>query len=175
MDKIKLSKNLSYLLRHDPEDIEMDENGFVNVDELLQKLEERFPDIDRQKLKDVVNKKGKRRYEIKEDKIRALYGHTVDIDLDLEEDKKVNELYHGTTDKNAEKIMKYGLKSRDRNMTHLSSTKREAKKIGERRTTDPVILKIDVKQVRRDGLKFYKATDEVYLSNGIPPQYITKQ
>lgn len=174
MDKIRLSKNLSYLLRHDPGDLEMDKNGFVKIDALIDKLQNKFPELDRELLEEAVNKKGKKRYEIKDNKIRALYGHSLDIDLDLEEDKNVGELYHGTRERTAKKILKYGLKTRNRTMTHLSATIEDAKEIGRRRTDDPTILKVDVKTARRDGLKFYKATDRVYLSNGIPPQYIKK-
>ena len=41
-----------------------------------------------------------------------------------------------------------------------------------RRTRRPAILEIDVERARKDGLKFYRATDEVYLCNYIPPKYI---
>jgi RNA:NAD 2'-phosphotransferase (TPT1/KptA family) len=39
---VKVSKYLSYLLRHDPENLKMDKFGFVDLDELLEKFNERF-------------------------------------------------------------------------------------------------------------------------------------
>lgn len=173
MDKIKVSKQVSYLLRHDPEDLEMDENGYVKIEDLLEKLKERFPNIDREYL-EKINSEGKKRYEIKDNRIRALYGHTIDIDLDLPQDEKVKELYHGTTEWSARSILKEGLKSKDRQKTHLSADRTAAEEIGKRRTDDPVILEIDVESARRDEIKFYRATDQVYLCEEVPPQYISR-
>ncbi len=173
MDKVDVSKQMSYWLRHDPEGMDMDENGFVDIEELVEKLEERFSEIDRKFVEKLVEE-GKRRYEIKDDRIRALYGHSLDIEIDLPEDKDVEKLYHGTTSKAAYKILINGLEARDRNMVHLSSSKEIAREVGERRTDDPVILKIDCKKAREDGLKFYKANDELYLSEEIPTDCIEK-
>lgn len=173
MDKVKVSKQVSYLLRHDPEDLEMDENGYVKIEDLLGKLEERFPDVDRGYL-EKINSEGKRRYEIKDDKIRAVYGHTIDVDLDLPEDEEVKKLYHGTTEWSARSILEEGLQSKDRQKTHLSADRKTAEEVGRRRTEDPVILKIDVESARKDGIKFYRATDQVYLCEGVPPQYISR-
>lgn len=173
MDKVDVSKQMSYWLRHDPEDLDMDEKGFVDIDELLEKLNERFSEVDRDFIEEIVEK-GKQRYEIKDGKIRALYGHSLDIDHNLPEDEDVEELYHGTTDKAAYKILINGLECRDRNMVHLSSTEEIAEEVGERRTDDPIVLRIDAEKAREDGLKFYKATDEIYLSREIPVDCIEK-
>ncbi|MFP4116865.1 MAG: RNA 2'-phosphotransferase [Candidatus Aenigmatarchaeota archaeon] len=173
MDKVDVSKQMSYWLRHEPEGLEMDKNGFVEIEDLVDKLEERFPDIDREFVESIVEE-GKKRYEIKDDKIRALYGHSLDIEIDLPEDEDVEELYHGTTSKAAYKILLNGLEARDRNMVHLSSAKDIAREVGERRTDDPVLLKIDCVKARENGIKFYKANDELYLSEEIPTDYIEK-
>lgn len=173
MDKVAVSKQISYWLRHDPEDLDMDENGYVEISELLDKLKGRFPDVDREIL-EKINRKGKRRYEIKEDKIRAAYGHTLDVDLDLEEDRDVKSLYHGTTEDGARSILDEGLKAMGRKKAHLSATEDIAREVGRRRTDEPTILEIDAQSARKDGIKFYRATDQVYLCDGVPPQYIDR-
>ena len=55
MEKIDVSKQMSYWLRHEPEDLEMDCQGFVAVEELVEKLRERFPDIDRGFVEDLAS------------------------------------------------------------------------------------------------------------------------
>ncbi len=171
MDEVGISKQMSYWLRHDPEDLEMDERGFVDIEDLVEKLSERF-DVDRDSLVEMIEES--KRYTIDGDGVRAAYGHSIDIDLDLPEDEEADELFRGTTSKVAYKILINGLQCRDRNMVHLSSTEDQAREIGKRRTEDPTVLRIDAGKAREEGIKFYKATDNIYLSGEIPAKFIEK-
>jgi len=170
--KIRISKYMSYLLRHDPEDLKMSENGFVSLGELLTKLKRKFPQVSEGLIREIVEKSERRRFEMKGGKIRALYGHSISIRMRLKEDKEVNVLYHGTTWEAAARIIRVGLKPMRRNWVHLSPTVEVARIVAFRRTSKPAILKIDARRARRDGIKFYKATEEVYLCKEIPPKYI---
>ena len=107
--KTKVSKYMSYLLRHNPENLRMDKHGFVNLDELLNKVKQRFQ-VDEKLILEIVQRSSKRRFEIVGDKIRALYGHTIPVEIRLEEDKTVRKLYHGTTTDAASKILKLSLR-----------------------------------------------------------------
>jgi len=169
--KVKVSKYTSYLLRHNPENLKMDRQGFVDLDELLEKLNERFK-IDKKLIFEIVEKSCRRRFEIVENKIRALYGHTIPVRLELEEDTVTNVFYHGTTPDAAFKILKVGLKPMKRKWVHLSPTMEIATEVGLRRTKNPVILEIDADAVRKKGLRFYKATEKVYVCDAIQPKYI---
>jgi len=153
--------------------MEMDRHGFVDVDELVGKLEERFP-IDKKILFEITERSDRRRFEIIGNKIRALYGHTIPVELELEENRIVKVLYHGTTLGAAYKIMKEGLKPMKRRWVHLSPTREVAMEVGQRRTNSPVILKIDVEAARNSGMRFYKATDKVYVCDAILPRYIAR-
>mgnify|MGYP000179701506 CR=1 FL=1 len=166
---------MSYLLRHNPEDLKMDEQGFVNLHELIEKLRERYPQVNEKLIREIVEKSERRRFEIRGGKIRALYGHSIPIKLQLQEDKTVKVLYHGTSPEAAERILKTGLKPMKRKWVHLSPTIEIAKKIGLRKSSKPVILEIDVEEARKDGIKFYKATNEVYLCRYLPPKYIKRK
>jgi putative RNA 2'-phosphotransferase len=95
--RIKVSRYVSYLLRHNPEDLEMEDEGFVALDQLLSKVRSRFPTIDKKLLVEMVELSERRRFEIVGDKIRALYGHTINVHVHLKEDTQVERLYHGTT------------------------------------------------------------------------------
>lgn len=169
--KVKVSRYISYLLRHNPENLKMDKHGFVGLDELVEKIRGRFP-VDRKFIFELVENSDRKRFEIVEDKIRALYGHTIPVELELEEDKVVEVLYHGTTRKAASEILKTGLKPMKRRWVHLSPTIEMARHVGLRRNSKPVIVKINVEAARKNGAKFYKATNKVYLCNYIPPEYI---
>jgi putative RNA 2'-phosphotransferase len=93
--KVKVSRYMSYLLRHNPENLKMDSYGFVSLDELVKKIKERFQ-VDEYFILEIVERSDRKRFEIVENKIRALYGHTIPVKLELEEDKVVRVLYHGT-------------------------------------------------------------------------------
>ncbi len=171
--KVKVSKYMSYLLRHNPEDLEMNKYGFVDLDELVKKIKEHF-NVDERLVLEIVEKSDRRRFEIVGNRIRALYGHSVPVELELEEDREVKVLYHGTTLDAAHKILREGLKPMRRRWVHLSPTIEIATIVGLRRTKNPVIFEIDVEKARKNGLKFYKATDKVYLCSYVPPKYIKR-
>lgn len=170
--KVRVSRYLSYLLRHNPEDLRMDERGFVSLAEILSKLRRRFPQVTGELIREIVEKSERRRFEIKDGRIRALYGHSIPVKLDLREDREVKVLYHGTTREAVHRILRDELKPMRRNWVHLSPTVEIAELIGLRRTSRPAILEIDVEKARKDGLKFYKATEEIYLCREVPPKYI---
>lgn len=169
--RIKVSKYMSYLLRHNPENLKIDKHGFVDLDELLNKLKKRFQ-IDRKLILEIVEKSDRKRFQIMENKIRALYGHTIPVKLELEEDKVNTVFYHGTTPDATSEILKAGLRPMKRKWVHLSPTIEIAREVGLRRTQKPVILEVNTEAARRDGLRFYKATDKVYLCPEVAPRYL---
>lgn len=168
-----MSKFMSYLLRHNPRGLQIDESGFVRLHDLLKRVKERY-DVNEAFIRDIVRARGKVRFQIVNGTIKALYGHTIDVEIVLPEDESVKILYHGTTAAAASEILKGGLRSMKRRLVHLSVTREVAREVGKRRTGNPAILVIDAEKARRDGIRFHKATDSVYLSKRIPPKYIEK-
>lgn len=168
-----MSRYMSYLLRHNPENLKMDRHGFVDIGELLQELRERFR-IDEKFIVEIVENSERRRFEIVGNMIRALYGHTIPVELEFEEDKTVKVLYHGTTPEAASRILREGLKPMRRSWVHLSPTIEMATEVGLRRTMNPVILEINAEAARKNGLRFYRATDKVYVCNAVLPRYLKK-
>jgi putative RNA 2'-phosphotransferase len=171
--RTRVSRYISYLLRHNPENLRMDKHGFVDIDQLIDKLKEHFR-VNKKSLLEIVEKSERKRFEIVDNKIRALYGHSIPVKLEFEEDKAVKVLYHGTTPEAATKIRKVGLKPMKRRWVHLSPTIETAKEVGLRRTQKPVILEIDAEAARRNETKFYKATDNVYLCKDLAPIYVKR-
>jgi len=169
--KVKLSKYMSYLLRHNPENLNLDEEGFVDLDELLLKLHEKY-DVDKHFIKEMVNSGNRKRFEIVDNKIRALYGHSINVKVELEENRSVEVLYHGTTPESMPKVLRNGLTRMKRKWVHLSPTKEIAIEVGKRRALNPVVLEINANEARKNGLKFFKATECVFLCKGVPSKYL---
>lgn len=127
--KVKLSKYMSYLLRHNPENLNHDEEGFVGLDELLLKLREKY-DVNKHFIKVMVDSENRKRFEIVGNKIRALYGQSINVKVELEDNKSVEVLYHATPPESVPKVLRNGLKCMKRKCVHLSPTKEIAIEVG---------------------------------------------
>ncbi|MFP4507410.1 MAG: RNA 2'-phosphotransferase [Candidatus Acetothermia bacterium] len=174
MNRKEVSKQMAYLLRHEPSGLEIDKEGYVGIDELLEKLRERWTNLGEADLRRVVEEDPKGRYEITEENIRALYGHSIDVNPDLPE-VEVDVLYHGTSRKAVSRITEEGLKSQARRKVHLSSTKEDAIEVGNRHTPNPVVLRINTSEAIDSGVTFQKASDRVYVADYVPPEFIEEE
>ena len=176
---IKLNKELSYALRHAPYkyDLEMDEEGFVSINQLLAALNESITFRDKVTLEDLeiaIHSSDKERHEIVGDKIRALYGHTIPMHIKKIEGIPPKVLYHGTPKDIVDVILKEGLKPMSRQYVHLSKDIDTAMEVGKRRDLEPAILKIDTQKAIDEGVKFYIGNEKVWLADYINPKYISK-
>jgi putative RNA 2'-phosphotransferase len=168
----KISRYLSKLLRHQPEDLVMDKNGYVEVAILLLKLSISKEDLDWI----VVNNDKKRfGYNVDETLIRASQGHSklINVDIQMIEAPFVVELYHGTAAKNLESILRVGLVPNNRKHVHLSNNLLTARKVALRHSKDIVIFKINSAAMRGDNVKIYISDNGVYLTNTVIPKYIS--
>ena len=163
--QIHNSKRLAYLLRHS--DLP-DRNGWIRASVLINEMS-----ITLQMLRVIVKEDTKRRFEFSEDEssVRALYGHSIDVDLKLESTTPPTILYHGTSLKSYESIMKEGLRPRKRNFVHLSETSDMAIQVGARHGV-PVILSIDTIAMQKDGYDFYEVGNGVWLTDAVEVKYI---
>jgi len=172
--RVRVSRFVSFVLRHDSLGLVVDEEGFVDLGELVSKVRERFPGVDVGFLRRLVQESDRKRFEIVGDRIRALYGHSFPVYLRLEEDRRVEWLYHGTTAEAADRILERGLKPMKRMWVHLSPTIDLATQVGKRRTNNPGILVVNCTEARKAGMKFYEASEQVHLCKFVPPRYIRK-
>lgn len=171
------SKFLSLILRHKPEaiGITLDEHGWANVDELIAGIAKTQP-IDMTMLEQIVAEDEKQRYSFNEDKtlIRANQGHSIPVDVELEEKEPPEILYHGTGAKYVSSIDEQGLMPKSRLYVHLSSDEDTAKKVGQRHGK-PVIYVVKSGKMFCDGYKFYKSVNGVWLTKEVPLSYLEKQ
>lgn len=172
--QIKISKALSYWLRHKPEKIGilLDKNGWTDIAVLIEKAK---PEIEftLEDLQQVVADSDKKRFAISEDglQIRANQGHTTEVELEFKEITAPPVLYHGTVKEAIEGIKKSGLKPMKRHHVHLSKDKETAEIVGSRRGK-AIILEINTIKMQDEGFKFYVSENGVYLTDFVPKKYI---
>ncbi|SDH12771.1 RNA 2'-phosphotransferase [Halanaerobium congolense] len=178
MNRTKLSKTVSYILRHHPEDFDLKlaADASVKTDELLAALQRKFKGITKADLIELVKNDDKGRFSFLEGRkrIRANYGHSIEgVNPDYQAVKPPAILYHGTRPEVQAKIMNVGLKPMGRNYVHLSVGVKEAEKVAVRRTNQPVIFKIEALKAHHDGQNFYKTAEDIYLTDQLSADYLS--
>lgn len=203
MNLTQTSKFISLILRHKPETIgiSLDEHGWAKVDELIagivkkQEMDCRLvrsdagknqsecrtgcagePQFNMEMLREIVRTDNKQRYSFNEDEtlIRANQGHSIPVDVELEEAEPPEELWHGTGEKYVPAIDKQGLLAKNRLYVHLSKDEDTAFKVGQRHGK-PVLYVVKAGEMHRDGYKFYISKNGVWLTKEVPVKYLQKK
>jgi len=170
-----ISKFLSLVLRHQPEEIglTLDHEGWADVAELIEKMNKKGGRLDFALLQIIVDTNDKKRYSFNEDKtrIRANQGHSVEVDLNLVAQEPPAILYHGTTDRYIDVISKNGIQRMNRHHVHLTTTKATALNVGSRHGK-PVLLAINALKMHEQKYEFYLSANGVWLTDEVPPAFI---
>jgi putative RNA 2'-phosphotransferase len=165
---VRLSKRMSKVLRHAPEEVglTLDAAGWVDLDDFVRAL-----GVTRAQVLEVVAGNDKQRFAIEDDRIRASQGHTVAVSLDLPVAEPPAELYHGTIGRFLPAILRDGLRPMARHDVHLSATVETAVRVGSRRGK-PVVLAVDAAAMSADGHEFRVSANGVWLAAAVPPNYL---
>jgi putative RNA 2'-phosphotransferase len=174
---IGVSKYLAKYLRHAPHQLglRLQPGGWVPVDDLLAAAEKHGFPISYDDLVECVETNDKQRFafDVSGELIRANQGHSVAVDLQLEERQPPETLYHGTVERFLPSILKEGLVRGKRHHVHLSKDVDTARKVGARRGK-PVILTVDAGKMHRDGHRFLLSANGVWLTDTVPPGYLSR-
>ncbi|HCI2563749.1 TPA: RNA 2'-phosphotransferase [Clostridioides difficile] len=175
--KDKLSIFISLILRHKPETIgiKLDDYGYADVNELIEKINNTGRNINIEILEQIVKEDNKQRYSFNDDrsKIRANQGHSINVNVELRELEPPKCLYHGTATRFLENIKKEGIIRQSRLYVHLSNDIDTAVKVGKRHGV-PVVLKINTGKMYENGYKFYLSENNIWLCKYIPFEYVEK-
>ncbi len=174
----EISKLLSYVLRHAPEsmDLDLDRDGWTEVDLLIQNANKQGRTLDRQMLCEVVETNDKKRFTLSHDgqRIRAAQGHsTGQVEVQHLEKTPPDLLYHGTAERFMASIEAQGLIAGSRHHVHLTDNPETAKSVG-KRYGQPVLLAVDVPGMRQAGVRFFQADNGVWLVQSVPAIYLTR-
>lgn len=175
MNLTRMSRTMSYLLRHEKGFFGQD--GFVAVDKLIKRMQEKYPDFSTEILEKIVrtDPKGRYAFDGRKQHIRAVQGHSVPVDLSLEPAVPPDRLYHGTSVSVRSSIMCEGITKQSRQYVHLSKDVPTATAVGMRhahRWDRLMILQVDAGRMFRDGYLFFRAENGVWLTDRVPPPYI---
>jgi len=173
----KLGRLISGILRHFPDKfgLNMDKNGWVNSESLVRAVRRRYRWANRWIIKALIYSDEKKRYELSDDKIRARYGHSVDVELSDMPEAQEDVLYYGTSEEEAQRMVEIGIKPVNQTFVHLSTTIEKSEEVARLRTDSPIILEVDAKGARRDGIRIVKANEIIALAKEIPAKYIKRQ
>ena len=174
-----LSRIIAGALRHFPEKLGlmMDGKGWVDISSLIEAIgtgRSGFNWLRIHHIEALVSTDPRGRYQIDGGMIRATYGHTIDVSPDDLPLADIDEFFYPLTEEEADIILEGGLHPTDRKKVHLSGSIEKALEAGKVRTEDPLILKIDGKKAKKDGLKIYRAGKDVYITDGIDAKYISQ-
>ena len=174
-----LSRIMAGALRHFPEKLGlmMDGHGWVDISELIDAIgvgRSGFNWLRVHHVEALASTDPRGRYQIDGGMIRATYGHSIDINLDDLPVANIDEFFYPVTEEEIDMIVEGGLYPTDRRKVHLSGSIEKAIEAGKVRTEKPLILKIDGKKAKKDGMKIYHAGKDVYVTDGVDAKYISK-
>ncbi|MCI4344388.1 MAG: RNA 2'-phosphotransferase [Thermoplasmata archaeon] len=174
-----LGRVMTGILRHFPEKygLTVDERGWIELPKLVQAISTQHRGYHWLRVHHMVaiaESDAKGRYEVRDDRVRATYGHTVDVNLDLPTENIPEALFYPVTVEEAAIVLEVGLKPSDRKKVHLSRTAADAKAAGSVRTPNPIILAVDTRKARELGIVIMQAGKTVFLVDAIPPELLRR-
>jgi putative RNA 2'-phosphotransferase len=174
-DDVRLSRFLSWVLRHQPGAVglALDAQGYVAVDALLAACAAHGQPTTRDQLARVVRENDKQRFAFSDDgtRLRASQGHSVDVALGYSAATPPPRLYHGTVARFLRSIRARGLVPGARQYVHLSAREETAVEVGRRRGR-PVVLTVDAAAMAAEGFVFYLSANGVWLTHEVPPRFL---
>ena len=172
-----LGRILALVLRHAPEKfgVDMDINGWVNARELSEaigKQRRHYHWLRAWHFEAIANADEKGRYQVENEMMRATYGHSIELDLDLPTDDIPEVLYYPCETEQVETLLEYGITAGDRKNVHLSRSIRNAMDAGHVRIHRPAIVEVDTARAIADGHTIYRAGTTVFLTDEVPGEYL---
>lgn len=175
MDLTKISRFISLILRHKPEEIgiKLDEHGWAKVNELVRGVRVKYPDFNADILEEIVRTDEKQRYSFDDTHtlVRANQGHSIPVDVELEQVEPPRYLYHGTATKYMDSIWKNGLVAKSRLYVHLSGDQNTAYAVGKRHGK-PVIYRVRARSMHDREFIFYRSENGVWLTKEVPVEFL---
>lgn len=176
MNVSRISKTMSWMLRHCQEPRYIDLNGgWAGVNDILSALKKKYPDVTIKTIEQIVadDEKGRYSFDSTGTKIRANQGHSIPcVVIEMEAPEPPEFLYHGTATRFLDTIMKDGLKPMTRQFVHISPDYETAVKVGQRHGK-PVVLKIRAKDFVDEGNELFRSSNGVWQARYVPPAYFT--
>ena len=173
---VRVSKLLSLMLRHRPEEfsIQVDGYGFADFDAVISALKKQDADIEAGDVEALVYRATKKRFEIVDGRIRARYGHSFAMELGTEPVEPPEHLYKGASVSEVEDILTRGMKPVDRQYVHLSFDADVALRLAGNRRGPGAVIRVDARKAVEDGIQFFDCGPTI-LAREIPPEFLAAE
>ena len=174
LDRERLVSTMAFALRHDPAHFELalDDEGWTSFENLVIAIRfERYEwacvneSIVRAAIADMD------RFEIRDGKIRAVYGHSVELTKLPPIETPPAILFHGTSADNVPSILERGILRMRRRFVHLSNDCHWVVRFLDDKPTW-TIFAIDTSAALESGVLFRRANHHVWLTDSMPAQLL---
>ena len=177
-ERDSMARKLALVLRHAPEkfDLEMDINGWIDVRDIVRKFKDgrrRQHWLRPHHLSAISETDPKGRYEVRGNMMRATYGHTVEIELDLPSTEIPDSLYYPCDPNVSDNLLEVGISPGDRSHVHLSASIRSAAEAGRFHHSDPTIIEVDTARMSASGETIWHAGVTVYLTDSVAGEFLS--
>ena len=164
----RLSRRMAWALRHQP----VGKGGWISINQLI----DRMGRGTRQEIVKIVQEQQgpKIRYELDGDRIRARYGHSVDVKYDYNPVEPPACLLHGTSGVNYGRILGSGaILPMNRRYVHLTESPHIAYEVAERHRGTSLIMQIYSGIMYYKGFKFFDTGAGLWLVDKVPVEFTT--
>lgn len=179
----KLSRYLTYALRHHPEELELtlDEEAYASVEQLLSALlKHKGWVVSFDQLFEVVavNDKKRLQFSFGNTMLRAVQGHSIPVAIKFKRLSSLEDLpeflYHGTLERNMNAILTSGISKMGRHHVHLSKDIDTAWNVARRHKTHhkKCVIEIDARKLYTSGFDIFISENGVYLVDHVMPEFI---
>ncbi|MGC8666516.1 MAG: RNA 2'-phosphotransferase [Chthonomonadales bacterium] len=171
-----LGRLLGRWLRHRPDEatLELSPDGWAMLPDVRSALERRGYILSDADLEEIVRNDPKDRFELESGRrIRARYGHTVSVEAGMHPGMPPAQLFCGVDARRLPGVLQVGLKPAKRAYLHLSTTRKAAVEAASRRGRVPTVLAVAAHAAWAAGVRFYPRGRAVWLSDPVPPEFLT--
>ncbi len=171
----RLSRLVALVLRHRPEEVgvSLDAGGYADLESLAVALATQ-PGWESLSSRDLVAlaEVDPRRYEVRDGRIRARYGHTVSVAEPGELARPPEWLYVGVDPLMLPELTISGLRPSGRQHVHLSTTPQAAREVGQRHAPDAVVVVVFARRAAEAGTVFRRAGAGLFLTDLVPVEFL---
>ena len=173
-DRRRISKLLSLILRHRPDEfgLNMDAYGFIPLDEVVESVQQRYSAVGEEDIRDLIGTSRQHRFEIVDDRVRALYGHSFFVEMDGEPMAPPEHLFLCVSFEQGRRMKEEGIRSEDRFYLHLSPT-REVAESRAGTVAAPCIVEVRAAAAATEAqVQFWSRGEVVLTKHIIAPEYV---
>ncbi|WP_170117621.1 RNA 2'-phosphotransferase [Chitinophaga ginsengisoli] len=170
----ELSQFLSLILRHKPEtiNIALDAYGYAKIDEITQNAKNIDLVITEDAIRNVVLYSDKKRFKVTGNSIKAIQGHSFEVNIDEQSQKPPDILYHGIRFKLKETVTQQGLLGTTGKLIPLYPNYYSAFIVENTNKKGPVVFEINAGEMYNDGYEFYLTDNNVWQTKTVPVKYM---